>query len=849
MEAARNHSRDELENKKYSELQKISKALGIKGGRLKTDKLIEAILEAEAASAFLSEDAGNIATALAEAAVKEDESMETQDLKIMDSSGLLEDIEFPDDDLLDGLQPTPAKTPGRHNKQDLTVAIPNPQSAIKKRGRSVCPDNENVTTPDASTNATKRRRTETFVVDDEISFPNIGSDDDEISFPKMPCNNEDEISFAKDVPSQNEKVPENTQQLSLLGSQLPAKTPAQVSKRKRGRGRKPALAVQEDENSKEGEVPQIRREGTFDKDISSDLVKDEDSDCGIRNQSIVKEGTFVKDERNEPLLRENMFTKDEHECKDSTEKLSSDHDLTLPVGEMDDNITTSNCVTEFVANTEESDLPSDNIVTSNNVKEFVNLPTECKTPEIPEPQLSVKKSRSSTAPPSSARKSLASGNTPGLNRKSLAISRKSNATPLKAQNIRKSIGIMGIHVTDFKKTVDSPARARVVTPVSKASLMRKSIGTPVAKIVTPVTKINTGRKSIGTPLSVRKSIGASSGGRKSIGTPLAGNKSNGSNIQLEQKSTPIEPPVKTSINKTSTFESKLVKPTFSIGQTASTKTEQGKKQTGTGIPRFVSYARKIKMPDFSKIHEKAFKKMEALDDYQGKKHGRTRTITAGGSSKTPNTKTPSSSGPSQVFTPSVTNVKNVNLNFAESAKKRTPTNGKIATSGKKIASSKKLNNSASKITSKSPKMASKSPSGTVKTRKSPKVNVAKSPKITNKSPKTKLKPPSAKKEAPKSGIPSLKENVKPGTTNSSMLVESKIPAPKPINYRPYTGAIKAINPRKTKEDYKNLAMKNPKVKYSSQVRAENRTILKGVRINKRFELQMANRGIDLQDQS
>lgn len=88
MEAARIYSRDELENKKYAELQKISKALGIKGGRLKTDKLIEAIIEAEASSDFLSEDAGNIATALAEAAVKEDDSIDHMETHVLKATPL-----------------------------------------------------------------------------------------------------------------------------------------------------------------------------------------------------------------------------------------------------------------------------------------------------------------------------------------------------------------------------------------------------------------------------------------------------------------------------------------------------------------------------------------------------------------------------------------------------------------------------------------------------------------------------------------------------------------------------------------------------------------------------------------
>lgn len=44
----------------------------------------------------------------------------------------------------------------------------------------------------------------------------------------------------------------------------------------------------------------------------------------------------------------------------------------------------------------------------------------------------------------------------------------------------------------------------------------------------------------------------------------------------------------------------------------------------TNIPRFVKFARKV--PDFSKMHEKEFKKMESLDTYLDKKRKRTETV-------------------------------------------------------------------------------------------------------------------------------------------------------------------------------------------------------------------------------
>ena len=51
-------------------------------------------------------------------------------------------------------------------------------------------------------------------------------------------------------------------------------------------------------------------------------------------------------------------------------------------------------------------------------------------------------------------------------------------------------------------------------------------------------------------------------------------------------------------------------------------TPGSKKKTlpGTNIPRFMKYARKV--PDFSKLHERQFKKMESLDQVMEKKNKR-----------------------------------------------------------------------------------------------------------------------------------------------------------------------------------------------------------------------------------
>lgn len=46
----------------------------------------------------------------------------------------------------------------------------------------------------------------------------------------------------------------------------------------------------------------------------------------------------------------------------------------------------------------------------------------------------------------------------------------------------------------------------------------------------------------------------------------------------------------------------------------------------SGIPRFLSYARRLKVPDFARIHEKAFQRMEGLDDYIDKRKARQDTL-------------------------------------------------------------------------------------------------------------------------------------------------------------------------------------------------------------------------------
>ncbi|XP_047487999.1 nucleolar and spindle-associated protein 1-A-like isoform X2 [Penaeus chinensis] len=337
---------------------------------------------------------------------------------------------------------------------------------------------------------------------------------------------------------------------------------------------------------------------------------------------------------------------------------------------------------------------------------------------------------------------------------------------------------------------------------------------------------------------------------------------------------------------------KIVKPVFTVGRGDGPSTKNvGKdsKQDGSNIPRFLSYVRKPRVPNFAKIHERAFNRMEALDDYVDKKRKRTNTF--GSSVKKPQV------DPEKVFKPAVTSVKNLNLNFVATRSParfgKTPVGNKEPKTGNTTKTPKSGPSLASKsprevkaqskaIPAKSPKSAKKSPKVAVTStkkpkgpHKSPKVPAQKSPKAVRPSPKAgqsqegmKVAPASSKKVSPKSRVSALprllKENVKPARpslvspavakvasvkmpqspasskkTNES---SSKIPASRPTGYVPYRGALKPFTDRAT---LNKMAERNPNLKSREQIREGHKKILKGVRFNKRFELQMAKRGINL----
>ncbi|KAB7505744.1 hypothetical protein Anas_08624 [Armadillidium nasatum] len=225
--------------------------------------------------------------------------------------------------------------------------------------------------------------------------------------------------------------------------------------------------------------------------------------------------------------------------------------------------------------------------------------------------------------------------------------------------------------------------------------------------------------------------------------------SEGNGTYEQQSSLPFEP--KFSVPKSFNFSK-------------DTNTAQKGSNCKSSIPRFVSHAKKVKMPNFAKIHEKAFKKMEAFDEYVERKHTRTLSMT---DTKTPNVK--GKTGP-----------------IGE---------------GREIASGKK--------------------------------NIESPLNVWNK-PQTSTDTPGSLKKR-KSYIPSVsKPNIKANRTETSANTLAK--------HRTTQGGKSdiALNRR---EILKKAVNRKPNVKSSAEIRASEKVYIKGVRTNRRFELQMARRGI------
>ena len=80
----------------------------------------------------------------------------------------------------------------------------------------------------------------------------------------------------------------------------------------------------------------------------------------------------------------------------------------------------------------------------------------------------------------------------------------------------------------------------------------------------------------------------------------------------------------------------------------------------------------------------------------------------------------------------------------------------------------------------------------------------------------------------------------PGSIQRRKEYNPKANVNKPLSYKPYTGALKPLTNR---DILKNKVNKNSNTKSSLQIKEGQKVIIKGVRMNKRFELQMARRGL------
>ncbi|KAK8385592.1 hypothetical protein O3P69_016397 [Scylla paramamosain] len=386
-------------------------------------------------------------------------------------------------------------------------------------------------------------------------------------------------------------------------------------------------------------------------------------------------------------------------------------------------------------------------------------------------------------------------------------------------------------------------------------------------------------------------------------------------LQRQSCGTPSMAAALTKTTTTATTSS-TTKPLFTIGRgdkkEAVEGTQDGKPGKGaSAIPRFMSYARRLKVPNFARIHEQAFQRMDSLDEYVGKRRARHDTL--GSTTKKQQDK-------AEVFQPSITSVKNLNFNFAEesaaefqdetktsqavnedktapnhlqardtvtrSVKKAVNTLGdarlsrrltqdikpaNVFTSSAKRSVARKSSRlscrpslkSAHKI---SPREALKTPLNPEKKHQDQKQSYELSPKTEDDTLPTteqKLRTGDRAKASPRLRCGKknptvtfaafgshLKENCSPGPDEAAspasvrkrMQDYSKNLAASGRSYVPYKGPIKPI---KQRDNLKNLAQRKHNVKSSKEIREGQKNILKGVRLNKRFELQMANRGIKL----
>ncbi|XP_068218136.1 microtubule-associated protein futsch-like isoform X2 [Palaemon carinicauda] len=746
----------DLQGKKYGELLKLAKSIGANhtsdtGRRLKTVLLIEAILEAQAAST-LAEDATTVISALNESVSSKDLFAEEEPIA---PEELISDIQFPEDledevpsavqekkpqeECFDSEPPNtePKTTRKRKGTFDVEESSENVSPNGRKSGKHRRTGTYEVTEEDKVEDpipAAKRRRTSTFEVN-----PSDGSND----------------SASKSV--SKDKVRTDTYEVTEE-DKMEDLTPA-GKRRKTAPLEANSTGESNDDSSKEASDDKVQENSHQLEALRIDISNDKRVSAG--SPSLSENGSVGK--------------------------------LNLRSRSIVINRKRESAVPKHV---EEVKLTS--VLTSGSPKSSSTGMRQSLKPRDPSSvqKLKILKATRTPTRPNSRKSELVSEN---LNKRTPNLSRKSG-------------------VAAEKVALSTPSSSR------KSGLA-------------------SGMLAAGMPSNFRKSLLAS--GKLPNGTP----KSNGKLLNATPK-TDVKHPNGTPKTEGKPQESsKIMKPLFSVGH-GNPPAKEGKESK---LPRFVTYARKLKVPNFAKIHEKAFKRMEALDDYVDKK----KKIFDNQGSATKKPRPTRASG--EIFKPSVTNVENLNLNFAG----KTPAgkSPKFKPGANKSPKSCQKNIRETKSAKKSPKI--KTQASLLKT---PKAIAKKSPGTSTQSKKVASsvrKSSSALKESSKShhsNIPKPhKENLKPGfvsfvspapvkvtgvtqpaiTPGKESNLKSHIKKP---SYVPYKGALKPVN---TAEVYKTMSAKIPPVKTIKDRREDQKRILVGVRFNKRFELQMAKRGIDI----
>jgi len=270
------------------------------------------------------------------------------------------------------------------------------------------------------------------------------------------------------------------------------------------------------------------------------------------------------------------------------------------------------------------------------------------------------------------------------------------------------------------------------------------------------------------------------------------------------------------------------------------------KKAESQIPRFVKFAQKGKVgkiPDFAKMHENNFKKMESLDTYIEKKKKLTDTITKQldkakalsvehnslvkqlKSKTTRNVDTTDSK-----FVPSVTTTAKMNLNFGNPAENQDKQSFKF---GSAAAKSSELFKFSAKPVAAAPKVVSKQRQDIKKcTMSKPTTKDEKKParkSLTNPTPNKPLL--NITNNANKSINMTNKSMT--GTPNKKFDLAASLA--KPLTYKPHTGKLKAWETKK-KDMASKVGGSNPEETKQRQMK-----VIKGVRMNKRAELLMMRR--------